>query len=105
MVIYQADQYVIPFTIKHNNKIVTINDITNVKIAVGDIVRSYTEGNLAFDSTTSAWMFYVSKSETAKISGVVETQVEVEMTSEIYHSAIISTNVAKSMRVFLQGDK
>lgn len=103
MTIYQADEYVIPFTIKHNNEVLTPSRVYDVSIVIGDIKKTYSDSSLGFDTSTNQWLFYISKEQTAKMIGTTEAQIEIAREGSLFHSAIIAINVAKSVKPFVQG--
>lgn len=103
MTIYQADQYTIPFSIKHNHEVLTPSNVDDVSIAVGDMKKTYSDSSLGFDYSTNQWLFYISKEQTAKMIGATEAQIEIVREGNLFHSAVIAVNVAKSVKPFVQG--
>jgi hypothetical protein len=65
MAIYQADQYIIPFSIRHKKEIVTPEMVSDVTIVIGDLVKRYSENALQF--LDGQWLFPLKREET--ISG------------------------------------
>lgn len=84
MAIYQGDQYSIPFLIRHGGEIVSPNMVTDVAIAVGDIVRSYLDGDLTYFD--GKWMFPIYSQETLRMPDDVSYQVQLRIGTEIIHS-------------------
>ena len=84
MAIYQGDQYSIPFSIRHNGEIVTPDTADDVVIAIGDIVRAYSEGTLTY--VDEKWLFPIYKEETLKMPDSISYQVQIHYGADIIHS-------------------
>ena len=84
MVIYQGDQYKIPFTIRHKKVIVTPENAVDVSIALGDKVKSYSDGSLLFND--GKWLFPLTAEESVKMLDREECQVQIKYGDDIVHS-------------------
>jgi hypothetical protein len=102
MIIYQADKFTIPFTIRFREQIVTPDTVGDVRIAIGDMVRSYKEGTLAYEE--GKWLFALSE-ETTEMTGIVQGQVELIIADTVIHSATFGVKFAKSVKPFVNGGR
>lgn len=84
MAIYQGDQYSIPFTIRRRDEIISPEDITDVVIAIGDLARSYKDGDLSYSE--GKWFFPIYKQETLKMPEDVSYQIQLHFGKDIIHS-------------------
>lgn len=98
MSIQQGDQYVIPFKIKSGQNIVTPEKVDDVRIKVGDIIKSVEAENLTFDTETQCWQFPLTQAQTRAIrSGMVSYQVGVKVGGEIVYSRVGNLQVNDSI--------
>jgi hypothetical protein len=84
MPIYQGDQYSLPVCIKHRGEIITPEDADDIAIAVGDIVKSYKDGDLTYED--GVWLFPLRKEETLKMGEEVKYQVQLQFGQDIVHT-------------------
>lgn len=105
MAIYQGDQYNIPFLIRHGGEIVSPEMVTDLVIAIGDIVRSYKDGTLSYYE--GKWMFPIYKKETLKMPDDVSYQIQLHIGADIIHSKeypIKRKTILDSLKARLQND-
>lgn len=86
MVIYQGDQYSIPFVIKRKGEKVTPDTVSDVVIAIGDIVRAYSEGTLTYSTADEVWLFPIYREETLKLPIDTSYQIEIHIGKDVIHS-------------------
>lgn len=98
MTIYQADIYDIPITITLEDEVVSPDNVDDVIIAIGEMVRSYKKGTLKFDE--GQWIFPLSE-ETRKMSGVFQGQAEIVISNDKLHTAVFSVKFAPSVKPFI----
>jgi hypothetical protein len=98
MTIYQADIYDIPITITLEDDVVSPDNVDDVIIAIGEMVRSYKKGTLKFDE--GQWIFPLSE-ETRKMSGVFQGQAEIVISNDKLHTAVFSVKFAPSVKPFI----
>lgn len=98
MVIYQADIYDIPITIKLEDGMASPDNVDDIIIAIGEMVRSYKKGTLKFDE--GQWLFPLSE-ETRKMSGVFEGQAEIVISNAKLHTAVFYVKFAPSVKSFI----
>lgn len=84
MAIYQGDQYSLPIMVKHGGEIVSPDMVTDIAIAIGEIVRVYSEGTLSY--ADGKWLFPLYKQETLKMPEEVSYQVQIRYGEDILHS-------------------
>lgn len=105
MAIYQGDQYSIPFLVRHGGEIVSPDMVTDLVIAIGDIVRSYRDGTLSYFE--GKWLFPIYKEETLKMPDDVSYQIQVHYGKDIVHSKaypIKRKTILCSLKARLQDD-
>ena len=105
MAIYQGDQYSIPFLIRHGGEIVTPDTVTDLVIAIGEVVRSYSDGTLSYFE--GKWMFPIYKQETLKMPEGVSYQIQIHYGKDIIHSKeypIKRKTILDSLKARLQDD-
>lgn len=98
MTIYQSDIYDIPITITLEDEVVSPDNVDDVIIAIGEMVRSYKKGTLKFDE--GQWIFPLSE-ETHKMSGVFQGQAEIVISNDKLHTAVFSVKFAPSVKPFI----
>ena len=101
MAIYQADQYMIPFTIRHDKNIVTPENSSDVTIVIGDLIKRYSDNTLLF--VDNEWLFPLAKEETIKMTDRAKCQVEVKYGNNIIHSKPFDIKVKASLNPFIRG--
>jgi hypothetical protein len=74
----------LPVCIKYQGEIITPEDAEDIVIAVGDIVKSYKDGDLTYEE--GVFLFPLKKEETLKIGEEVKYQVQVHFGQDIAHS-------------------
>lgn len=88
MVIYQGDQYAIPFIIKIGKTLVTPEIVSDLRIEVENDLRSYLEGTIAFNPQKNSWDYFVTEEFTRRLSqGSIPFQVGIKIGNDIRHSA------------------
>ena len=105
MAIYQGDQYSIPFLVRRGGEIVSPDMVTDIVIAIGDIVRSYRDGTLSYFE--GKWLFPIYKEETLKMPDDVSYQIQVHYGKDIVHSEaypIKRKTILCSLKARLQDD-
>lgn len=105
MAIYQGDQYSIPFMINRGGEKVSPEMITDVVIAIGDIVRSYKDGTLSY--LDGKWLFPIYKTETLKMPDEVHYQIQLHIGDDIVHSKVYPIKrktILDSLKERLQND-
>ena len=98
MINYQADIYDISISIKVNNELITPENCSDVIIAIGEMVRKYSKGELRFDE--GEWIFPLSE-ETRKMAGVFQGQAEIIIGKDKLHTAVFSVKFAPSLKPFI----
>lgn len=105
MAIYQGDQYSIPFLIRHGGEIITPEMVTDLVIAIGEVVRSYSDGTLSYFE--GKWMFPIYKRETLKMPDDLSYQVQLHVGDDIIHSKeypIKRKTILDSLKARLKND-
>ena len=84
MAIYQGDQYLIPFGIKSRIGVITPENSTDVVIALGEMVKSYSKGEIIF--ADNKYYFPITKEETLAMNKDATCQIEIHINGDILHS-------------------
>jgi hypothetical protein len=100
MAIYQADQYMIPFSIRHKKDIVTPEMVSDVTIVLGELVKRYSENTLSF--LDGKWLFPLTREETIRMSESAECQIEIIYGDNIVHSKPFTVKVKSSLKPFIK---
>ena len=93
-VIHQGDDLMIPFEIAQNSTPIKPEDVLDVRICIGNIVRSYSKGELIYYD--NAFLFHLTNKDSAKMLGLVECQLEIKYNSNEIHSQTIPIKFAKT---------
>lgn len=89
----------IPFEIERNGVIVAPEDVIEVRISIGDEVKSYSTGELVFHD--NAFLYHLSSSESKKYAGVIECQIEVSYGKNEIHSEVLPIKMLKTKKSLL----
>ena len=84
MVIYQGDQYSIPFYVKMGEESITPENSKDVVIALGDNAKGYAEGKLIF--LDGSYLYKLTAEETLSLDDDVSCQIQVFIGKDIVHS-------------------
>ena len=100
MAIYQADQYMIPFSIRHKKDIVTPEMVSDITIVLGELVKKYSDETLSFSD--GKWLFPLTREETIRMSENAECQIEIIYGDNIVHSKPFDVKVKSSLKHFIK---
>lgn len=95
--IQKGDQYAIPLTLTFNGTDVTPSNADDVRVQIGDILKSYDEGTLTYDSTSEVWLFTLSESETRSMPNTVCFQCGVKQGHSLYYSPVKTISLNESV--------
>lgn len=101
MAIYQADQYMIPFTIRNDKNTVTPENSSDVAIVLGHLIKRYSDNALLF--VDGEWLFPLTREDTIKMTDRAKCQIEVRYGNNIVHSKPFDVKVKPSLMPFLRG--
>lgn len=89
MKIMQGDQYYVPIELCFDKEKVTPENVDDVRIQIGDILQSYSEGQLTYSPESQVWLFHLTQNQTRSILDTeVPFQFAVKRGDEIYHSSV-----------------
>ena len=94
-VIYQADQYCIPFKITRDGELITPDNVDAIRIGIGNVVQTY-PGKLTCDGKEN-WLFYLESASSSRMNGNTRGQVEIKVGNVRQHSPTFAVNVKESM--------
>lgn len=66
--IIQGEQYAVEFVLTNGDESITPSNADDVKIKMGSIEKSYTEGSLTYDTESECWLFPVTQEQTLAFS-------------------------------------
>lgn len=88
MIIYQGDQYAIPFKIRIKGTVITPENSDDVRIQIEDTLYQASDETLQFNSEKNTWEVFLTEEMTrAFIDGGIVYQVGVKMGDVIRHGA------------------
>ena len=94
MVIYKGEQFFIPFDVKIGNDLVTPENVDGVRIKVGDRLCQWPDGELEYDSTESAWMYWLTEAQSLELmAGSRLAQVAVKIGDNILKTDTLGITV------------
>ena len=98
MNIHKGEQYEIPFAIKVGDDDVTPENVSGVRIQIGDLMCEYQKGQLQFDSVGGTWMYPLTEEQSYQMyAGVMPAQVALKYGDDIVMSDIITVSVRDSI--------
>jgi hypothetical protein len=98
MNIHKGEQYAIPFAIKVGDDDVTPENVSGVRIQIGDLMCEYPDGQLQFDSEEGTWLYPLTEDQSYSMyAGVMPAQVALKYGDDIVMSDIITVSVRDSI--------
>ena len=87
----QGDSYGIKIEILNSeNSIITPDDVSDVEVTIGSVRKTYSSGEVTYNSDIGKWVFPLTQEETFKFpASRVKAQVRVVMKSGDIHGASI----------------
>lgn len=75
----QGDSYGLPIEILNSDgSVVTADDVADVEITIGTLIKTYSAGEIAFDAASGKWIFPLTQEETFRFPAArVKGQVRV----------------------------
>lgn len=83
-VIHQGDQYYLPFSIENDSDIVTPNDIDDVRIRIGNIIKVFSKGELLYED--NMWLFPILQKNSLNWQGPIDCQLQFKQGNNIITS-------------------
>ena len=81
-----GDAYAIPFLIRYGGTVVTPQNVSSVRIAVGNLTASYPNGTLSFSG--ECWMFHIAQAQSYKLPfGNTKYQVQIQFSNGETHGS------------------
>ena len=91
MALQQGDQLAIPFYITQGDHVVRPDLVNDVRIQVGEDLKTYSAGEISFDAENNVWTFPVTQEQTRALlcaTNPVKYQVGLKVGDEIVYSAV-----------------
>lgn len=83
--IIKGESYSVAFMLKDNGEPITPETVQGVRIALGNQIATYPDGNLTFSNEDNTWRFPMSQKNTLSIQGkVMDYQAQVKIGTEIF---------------------
>ena len=96
--IVKGEAYRVAFTLKDNGTTIVPSMVQGVRIALGNQLATYPDGNLTFSNEDNTWRFPMSQKNSMSVSGnEVEYQVQVKIDGEIFSSKKMKIKIDDSM--------
>lgn len=95
-VIYQGDQYLVPFRVKRGGVVLTPENIDAIRISLGGHVQQYPDGNLTFDGN-EFWMFALRSDMSKTMNGKTPYQIEYKKGDVKQHSDVLYVDISGSL--------
>lgn len=96
-IIQGGDQYPLPFSIKQGNVVVTPSNCDDIRIKVGNYLKTYSNNEITFNSTTSCWQFPLTETMSRSLHGIVMAQIGVKIGSNYVYSEDIPIQFEESV--------
>ena len=98
MNIHKGEQYAIPFAIKVGDDDVTPENVSGVRIQIGDLMCEYPDGQLQFNTEEGTWLYPLTEDQSYSMyAGVMPAQVALKYGNDIVMSDIITVSVKDSI--------
>lgn len=99
-----GDQYLLPFKIEQGSVVVTPENSTDVRIKIGDYLKSYSASEISFNSTTNCWEYPLTEEMTRSLTGRVPCQLGVKIGDNYVYSEDIPIDFINSIITESWGD-
>lgn len=83
-IIHQGDQYYLPISIENNSIFITPNDIDDLRIKIGNIVKVFSKGELLYEDNN--WLFPILQKNSLNWRGPIECSVQLKQGNNIITS-------------------
>lgn len=82
-----GDSYILPIQLKQSDNYVTPSVVDDVRIQIGNVLRSYSDGTLTFNGADNTWLYLLTQEQTANPQfGILQGQVRLIKDGGIYNS-------------------
>ena len=95
--IQKGDQYAIPLTLTFNGDEVTPTNADDVRVQIGDLLKSYTGHTLTYDSVSKVWLFVLTEEQTRSMPNTVCFQCGVKQGHSLYYSPVETISLNESV--------
>lgn len=93
--IHQGDQYYLPFKITNDTVLITPENIDDIRIKVGEIIKKYSSNELSFNYPN--WLYPITQKNSLKWKGQIDCQIQYKQNNNIITSDIYKIVVNISM--------
>lgn len=92
--IVKGDKYILPIKILQGTTPLTPTDVTDVRIQIGNVLKTYSKSELTFDTVNNEWQFPLTQEQTFAFADTMEKlQVGVKIGQDITYSTTHTINV------------
>ena len=96
--IVKGESYSVAFALKNNGEPILPESVQGVRIALGNQVATYPDGNLTFNSEDNTWRFPMSQKNTLSIQGtVMDYQAQVKIGNDIFSGKMKKITMDETM--------
>lgn len=96
--IVKGESYRVAFTLKDNGTVITPSMVQGVRIALGNQIATYPNGNLTFETEDNTWQFPMTQKNSYSMMGnETDYQVQVKIDGEIFSSKKMKVVVDETM--------
>lgn len=96
-VIHQGDQYYLPFQVENDSNPITPNDVDDVRIKIGNVVKVYSKGGLLYEYENDTWLFPIFQKNSLNWQGPMECQLQFKQGDNVITSNKYTILVDSSM--------
>lgn len=93
--IQQGDQYYLPFTIENDSTIISPENIEDIRIKIGNVIKKFSLGELLFEDNN--WLFPITQKNSLSWKGPVKCQAQYKQNNNIITSDIYEIYIKTSM--------
>ena len=93
--IQQGDQYYLPFIIENDSSSISPEDIDDIRIKVGNVIKKFSSNELLYENDT--WLFPITQKNSLNWKGPVKCQIQYKKNNNIITSEEYTIYVKTSM--------
>lgn len=98
MEIIKGESYRIPIVVKSSGLVLTEDMVQGIRIALGNQIAVFPDGNLEYNPDEKAWMFPLTQKNAYSLKGTeVDYQVQVKIDDEVYSSRMRKVKLYDTM--------
>lgn len=95
--IYQGDQLFIPILVKEDDKVITPEDVDDIRISVDGVEKRYSKGEITFNADEGLWYYFLKSTDSINMKDNVYCQVEIKRGLIRRHGPRFMANIGASV--------